>query len=74
MRTIVKVDIQTYQILYKVGVYIYNSESIDIRFWKHIRIQIGTQESGVYRKGNTGMLCRNMEQEQELEQGLNLRW
>src|SRR5882724_13510527 len=31
MRTIVKVDIRTYQILYKVGVYIYESESIAIR-------------------------------------------
>ena len=31
MRTIVKVDIRTYQILYKVGVYIYKSESIAIR-------------------------------------------
>jgi len=31
MRTIVKVNIQTYQITYKVGVYIYKSESIAIR-------------------------------------------
>ena len=31
MRTIVKVNIQTYQITYKVGVFIYNSESIAIR-------------------------------------------
>ena len=31
MRTIVKVDIQAYQITYKVGVYIYKSESIAIR-------------------------------------------
>ena len=31
MRTIVKVNIQTYQITYKVGVYIYESESIAIR-------------------------------------------
>ena len=31
MRTIVKVGIQTYQITYKVGVYIYKSESIAIR-------------------------------------------
>jgi len=31
MRTIVKVDIQTYQITYKVWVYIYESESIAIR-------------------------------------------
>ena len=30
MRTIVKVNIWTYQILYKVGVYIYESESIAI--------------------------------------------
>jgi len=31
MRTIVKVNIQTYRILYKVGVYIYKSENIAIR-------------------------------------------
>ena len=31
MRTIVKVDIRTCQITYKVGVYIYESESIAIR-------------------------------------------
>ena len=31
MRTIVKVNIQTYQITYKVGVYIYESGSIAIR-------------------------------------------
>ena len=31
MRTIVKVNIRTYRILYKVGVYIYESESIAIR-------------------------------------------
>jgi len=31
MRTIVKVDIRTYRIWYKVGVYIYESESIAIR-------------------------------------------
>jgi len=31
MRAIVKVDIRTYQIQYKVGVYIYESESIAIR-------------------------------------------
>ena len=31
MRTIVNVDIRTYQIWYKVGVYIYESESIAIR-------------------------------------------
>ena len=31
MRTIVKVNIQTYQILYKVGVYIYKSERLAIR-------------------------------------------
>src|SRR5882724_738821 len=31
MRTIVKVDIRTYRIWYKVGVYIYDSESIAIR-------------------------------------------
>ena len=31
MRTIVKVDIRTYQITYKAGVYIYKSESIAIR-------------------------------------------
>ena len=35
MRTIVKVDIQTYQILYKVEVYIYESESIAIRNGKY---------------------------------------
>jgi len=33
MRTIVKVDIRTYRIWYKVGVYIYESESIAIRNW-----------------------------------------
>src|SRR5882724_5207848 len=31
MRTIVKVDIRTYRIWYKVGVYIYESEDIAIR-------------------------------------------
>src|SRR5882724_6414862 len=31
MRTIIKVDIRTYLIWYKVGVYIYESESIAIR-------------------------------------------
>ena len=31
MRTIVKVNIRTYQITYKMGVYIYESESIAIR-------------------------------------------
>ena len=31
MRKILKVDIQTYQITYRVGVYIYESESIAIR-------------------------------------------
>ena len=31
MRTIVKVNIQTYQITHKVGVFIYKSESIAIR-------------------------------------------
>src|SRR5882724_5026604 len=31
MRTIIKVDIRTYQILYKVRVYIYKSENIAIR-------------------------------------------
>ena len=35
MRTIIKVDIQTCQILYKVGVYIYKPESIAIRNWKY---------------------------------------
>ena len=45
----------------------------------NVRIQIGTQESDVYSKGNTGMLCWNMgkeqkqEQEQEQELGLNFR-
>ena len=70
MRTIVKVDIQTYRIWYKVGVYIYESDSIAIRNGKYQK-QIRTQESGVYSKGNTRMLCQNMGQEQEL--GLSFR-
>jgi len=40
----------------QVGVYIYESESIAIRNGKIFRIQIGTQESDVYSKGNTAML------------------
>ena len=35
---------------------------------------MGRNKSGVYSKGNTGMLCQNMEQEQGLGLGLNLRW
>jgi len=46
MRAIVKVDIRTYQIQYKVGVYIMESESIAIR-------------NGTYRNPdwNTGRQC-----------------
>ena len=69
MRTIVKVDIQTYPILYKVGVYIYKSDSIAIRNWKIS--EYGSEHSKVMSKGNTGMRCWNMEQ--ELELGLSFR-
>jgi len=37
---------------------------------ENIGIWVGTQEGNDYRKDNTGMLCRNTEQ--ELEQGLTL--
>src|SRR5882724_8552664 len=67
MRTIIKVDIRTCQIYYKVGVYIYESESIAIRnrniseygseHRKAVCTGRETQESGVYRKGNTGKWC-----------------
>jgi len=39
---------------------------------ENIGIWIRTQESDVYSKGNTGMLCQNMGQEQEQEQELEL--
>jgi len=63
-----------------VGVYIYESESIAIRNRNIVEYGIGTQESGVYRKGNTGLLCQNMDRNRnknknrKLELGLNLRW
>ena len=54
MNTIVKVNIQTYQITYKVRVLYMESESIAIRTGT-LEVWIGTQQGNEYRKDNTGM-------------------
>ena len=54
MNTIVKVNIQTYQITYKVRVLYMESESIAIRTGT-LEVQIGTQQGNEYQKKNTGM-------------------
>jgi len=67
MSTIVKVDIRTYQIWYKVGVYIYESESIAIRNGKIS--EYGSEHRKVMctvRDTQEGYV-RNMGQEQEQE-------
>jgi len=52
---------------YKVGVYIYESESIAIRNRNISEYGLEHRKAVCDRKGNTGMLCRNTGQEQEQE-------
>jgi len=54
MKTIIKVDIQTCQITYKVRVLYMESEIIVIRTGT-LEVQIRTQQGNEYRKENTGM-------------------
>ena len=54
MKTIIKVNFQTYQITYKVRVLYMESEGIAIKT-ETLEVQIGTQQGDEYRKENTGM-------------------
>ena len=82
MKTIVKVNIQTCQITYKVGVYIYESESRAIRnrniseygleHRKAVCTGRETQECSRMLCWNTGQE-QEQEKEKELELGLSFR-
>src|SRR5882724_8291175 len=59
MRTIIKVDIRKCRIKYKVGVYIYKSESIAIRNRNISEYRSEHRKAVCTGRENTGMLCQN---------------
>ena len=57
-----------------MGVYIYESESIAIRKQEHIGIWIGTQESGVYRKGTQECYVGTRDRNRNKNKNRNWNW